>query len=598
MAMRRHQAARRDGAAGRRGRRPGLALALALLAALGAALAGRVGPPPPVAAQGACGALPEGGVLRLAGSPHLFVCGADGLLHWAGDTRALLQHQAAGGALDWDGLRTATRAELLALPRGEPWLSAGLLQAGDVIGLVKWETGAEPYVLTLPCRAADALFGLTDDALARLVHTPAAWAAEYGRPAPAPSLRDDPDAAAAGCAPAPATSATPAPSPTPTPQSSGGGGGAGPAPSATAGAAPAGAPGPAATVAPGAAGSGTALTGQGPGAAPSPTPAPGATAPPSAVPMETATATSTPSPVATPMANATEAPSPTSTAPASSTATATVTPPSAPTGTAAPTATATPTPTATATGASLSASPARVVQGGTVTAAWSGAATSTGVLLLALYAPDADVDDNPLDYRLFAGAAAGSEPFPIPAWLPPGTYELRLFALPDSAGDVIRLATSNTFEVTAPPTPTATATPTATPTATATVSGTPSTPTPTPTPTPTRTPTATPTPAPPTISDIPEQYMVQDTTKSVAFTVGDPDTPLTSLVVTATSDAQGIVPNANLVVEGTTGARTLRITPAPGRGGFITITVTVTDPGGLSASDSFPLTISRTCVAC
>ena len=130
-----------------------------------------------MAAQAACGAVPEGGVLRLAGSLHLFVCGADGLVHWAGDTRALQQHQAAGDAVDWPGLRSATREELLALPRGEPWLSAGLLAAGDQLGLVKWETGAEPYVLTLPCRAADELFGLTADVLGRVVATPEAWAA-------------------------------------------------------------------------------------------------------------------------------------------------------------------------------------------------------------------------------------------------------------------------------------------------------------------------------------------------------------------------------------------------------------------------------------
>ena len=39
-------------------------------------------PAHPVAAQGACGPLPAGAVVRLAGTPHLFVCGADGRMHW------------------------------------------------------------------------------------------------------------------------------------------------------------------------------------------------------------------------------------------------------------------------------------------------------------------------------------------------------------------------------------------------------------------------------------------------------------------------------------------------------------------------------------
>jgi hypothetical protein len=157
-----------------RGRRPVLFLVLALLAALLAALAGRAGPPAPVAAQAACGPVPVGGVVRLAGSLHLFVCGADGLLHWASDTRALQQHQAAGDPVAWAGLRTVTPAELAALPRGDPWLSAGLLKAGDQIGLVKWEAGAEPYVYHLPCLSAVELFGLNAGNYGRLVYTPEA----------------------------------------------------------------------------------------------------------------------------------------------------------------------------------------------------------------------------------------------------------------------------------------------------------------------------------------------------------------------------------------------------------------------------------------
>jgi hypothetical protein len=92
--------------------------------------------------------------------------------------------------------------------------------------------------------------------------------------------------------------------------------------------------------------------------------------------------------------------------------------------------------------------------------------------------------------------------------------------------------------------------------------------------------------------------MDQDTTKLVSFTVGDPDTPLANLLVQATSSSQAIVANTDLVVSGTSDTRVLSITPLPNAGGFITIFVTVTDPTGLSATRSFPLTISRTCGAC
>jgi hypothetical protein len=38
----------------------------------------------------------QGAVLRLAGTPHLWVADEQGVLHWAGDTRAL-----SGKVIDW-----------------------------------------------------------------------------------------------------------------------------------------------------------------------------------------------------------------------------------------------------------------------------------------------------------------------------------------------------------------------------------------------------------------------------------------------------------------------------------------------------------------
>jgi hypothetical protein len=74
--------------------------------------------------------------------------------------------------------------------------------------------------------------------------------------------------------------------------------------------------------------------------------------------------------------------------------------------------------------------------------------------------------------------------------------------------------------------------------------------------------------------------------------------------VTATSSDEGTVPDANLVTgipsSGNPAVRSLTVTPAEGQFNptGVTITVTVTDPGGRSARDTFVLKVFRTCTAC
>ncbi len=97
-----------------------------------------------------------GVVIGLQGTPHLFVVGDDGLLHWAGDTRALQERW-----VDWSNRYDVTLAELQALPRGDPWLSAGLVKDGDPIYLVKWETtDVYPTLLHIQSLADVELFGI------------------------------------------------------------------------------------------------------------------------------------------------------------------------------------------------------------------------------------------------------------------------------------------------------------------------------------------------------------------------------------------------------------------------------------------------------
>ena len=94
--------------------------------------------------------------------------------------------------------------------------------------------------------------------------------------------------------------------------------------------------------------------------------------------------------------------------------------------------------------------------------------------------------------------------------------------------------------------------------------------------------------SPPTISDIPLTLGSIGGTTLVNFTVSDPDTPLNSLIISGSSSDQFLVPNSNISFTGTGASRTA-IIKSPGGFGFLTITITATDPTGASSSESFDL---------
>jgi Metallo-peptidase family M12/Bacterial Ig domain len=98
-------------------------------------------------------------------------------------------------------------------------------------------------------------------------------------------------------------------------------------------------------------------------------------------------------------------------------------------------------------------------------------------------------------------------------------------------------------------------------------------------------------PQPPAIAPIGAQATPEDTPRDIAFTVSDGDTPLDTLVVTATSSNTALVPNANLAVAGSGTNRTLTATPTANQSGATTITVVVND-GVTSAQTSFVLTVN------
>ncbi len=98
---------------------------------------------------------------------------------------------------------------------------------------------------------------------------------------------------------------------------------------------------------------------------------------------------------------------------------------------------------------------------------------------------------------------------------------------------------------------------------------------------------------PPSISDVIDQVTSEDvSTPAIGFTVGDNETAAGDLVVTATSSNTTLIPIANIVFGGSGANRTVTITPVANLSGSSTITLTVTDAGGLTSTDSFLLIVN------
>ena len=97
---------------------------------------------------------------------------------------------------------------------------------------------------------------------------------------------------------------------------------------------------------------------------------------------------------------------------------------------------------------------------------------------------------------------------------------------------------------------------------------------------------------PPTISSIADQTTAPGIpTAQIPFTIADSATTATNLVVTASSNDQSVIPNGNILLGGTGSSRSVIILPFGFNPGSATITLTVTDAGGLTATTSFVLSI-------
>jgi uncharacterized repeat protein (TIGR01451 family) len=99
--------------------------------------------------------------------------------------------------------------------------------------------------------------------------------------------------------------------------------------------------------------------------------------------------------------------------------------------------------------------------------------------------------------------------------------------------------------------------------------------------------------AAPTIQAISDRTILEDTVLTqLPFTISDLETPASSLVLTASSSNPALVPTNNIVFGGSGTDRFLTVTPLPNANGFTDITRIVRDADGLTASNTFRLTVS------
>ncbi|HEX2034407.1 MAG TPA: LppP/LprE family lipoprotein [Chloroflexota bacterium] len=121
-------------------------------------------------------AVSPGMIIGLRGTPHLWVAGEDGLLHWAGDTRAL-----SGHLINWDTRRDVSLEELRTYRIGDPYLSAGLVKIGDPIYLAKWEANQSvPTLYHIQSITDVELFGINAGNYGRFVVDLSTWNQRYG----------------------------------------------------------------------------------------------------------------------------------------------------------------------------------------------------------------------------------------------------------------------------------------------------------------------------------------------------------------------------------------------------------------------------------
>ncbi len=99
--------------------------------------------------------------------------------------------------------------------------------------------------------------------------------------------------------------------------------------------------------------------------------------------------------------------------------------------------------------------------------------------------------------------------------------------------------------------------------------------------------------APPGIQSLANRTINEDgAVNDLAFTIGDRETPVANLVLSADSSDEAVVPTSNIIFGGSGSNRTVTIMPLPDVWGPVTVSRTVTDNDGASSTRSFVLTVA------
>ena len=119
--------------------------------------------------------LPEGSVISLINTPHIWIADSKGTIHWGGDTRAL-----AGKRIVWNMRTEVDVSALQKYPIGDPWLSSGLIKIGDPIYLVKWETNwISPKLLHIQSIKDVQIFGINTSNYGKYVLDQSKWEIKF-----------------------------------------------------------------------------------------------------------------------------------------------------------------------------------------------------------------------------------------------------------------------------------------------------------------------------------------------------------------------------------------------------------------------------------